>query len=174
MDLNTLIPWNRKTALERGGSEHPLLTFQREMDRLFDEIWQRWDLTPTSGNAGERFGWVPQTDIAESEEAVEVTMELPGLGEEDIEIVQEGDRLIVRGEKRQERQEGGRETGWLLSERRWGTFQRVMPLPSTIDRDRIEATFDKGVLTLTLPKTEDAKRETRRIEVRKTPIKRAA
>ncbi|MEX2631448.1 MAG: Hsp20/alpha crystallin family protein [Tistlia sp.] len=164
MELNSLIPWNRKTEIGRAVEEHPLASFQREMDRFFDEVWRRWDLAPSGGN---RFGWTPSTDVAENDAAVEMTMELPGLDEKDVEVTLEGDRLIVQGEKRQDRQQEEAGTGWLVSERRWGRFQRVMPLPPHVDRDKVAASFQDGVLKVTLPKTEEARRETRRIEVRK-------
>ena len=171
MELNSLMPWNRKAELPRGTDSHPVASFQREMDRLFDEFWRRWELGFADD---ERLPWVPQADVFEDDKTIEIALELPGLDDKDIEVKVEGDRLIVEGEKRQTHRQEHDERGWLVSERRWGKFQRVMPLPPHIDRDKIAASFDNGVLTLSLPKTEEGRREARHIEVRKASQKKAA
>lgn len=171
MELNSLIPWNRKGELPRGANDHPVASFQRDMGRLFDEFWRRWEM---GFSDGDRLPWVPQADVFEDDRTIEIALELPDLDEKEIVVKVEGDRLIVEGEKRQAyRQEQG-DRGWLVSERRWGRFQRVMPLPSHVDREKIAASFDNGVLTLTLPKVEEARREARRIEVHKASQKKAA
>lgn len=166
MNIDTLIPWTRKSGEAAAPADHPLTTVQREMDRMFDDLWRRWEPAIASNGSGGAFAWKPQADLVETPDAIKLSVELPGLDEKDVEVVTEGDRLIIRGEKRQDHEEKDEQTGWLVTERRWGRFQRVLPLGAGVDRDRIEATFSKGVLTVTLPKTEEARRETKRIEIK--------
>ena len=91
-------------------------------------------------------------------------MELPGIDEKDIDVSVSEDVITVRGEKKDEREE--EKKGYYLSERSYGSFHRTIPIPPGVDADKAEARFRKGVLTITLPKTDDAKSKTRRIEVK--------
>jgi HSP20 family protein len=104
----------------------------------------------------------PETDVVEGEREIRVVTEMPGLTRENIEIELENNVLTLRGEKREERTEG--EQGrYHLSERRYGTFARSFVLPRDVESDGIQASFDNGVLTVVIPKSERARR--RRIEV---------
>ncbi len=109
--------------------------------------------------------FTPTADAAAMEDAYEVNLELPGVGEDDIEIsVREG-VMTIKGEKRSEREETGKH--FYFSERTYGAFQRAFRLPADVDEDRIEAHADKGVLHVVLPKREAAeKAESRRIAVK--------
>jgi HSP20 family protein len=107
---------------------------------------------------------VPDTDVVERENEIRVMCELPGLSPEDVDISLENNVLTITGEKREERQEADEEGTWHLSERRWGRFSRSFVLPREVEQDRIEAIYDNGVLTVTIPKSEKAR--PRRIEVR--------
>uniref|UniRef100_A0A7C4L384 Hsp20/alpha crystallin family protein n=1 Tax=Bellilinea caldifistulae TaxID=360411 RepID=A0A7C4L384_9CHLR len=107
--------------------------------RLFDEEWDTF---------------TPRVDVKETDKKVIVTAELPGLDEKDIEISISGDALILRGEKRQEEEEKGED--YYRMERRYGSFQRVIPLPCEVQVDKAEASYRKGVLTVELPKTPEA------------------
>jgi HSP20 family protein len=104
----------------------------------------------------------PETDVVETEREIRVVTEMPGLSRENIEIDVENNVLTLRGEKREERTEG--EQGrYHLAERRWGTFTRSFVLPRDVEADAIEASFQDGVLTVTIPKSERARR--RRVQV---------
>ncbi len=109
---------------------------------------------------------VPMFDVIDSEREIRVCAELPGMDESDIEVRATDSALTVRGEKREER--GAEEDGgsYYLSERRFGSFQRTIPLPEGVDRDGIEASFRKGVLTVRLPKKPEAQPSSRKIEVK--------
>jgi HSP20 family protein len=129
------------------------------VDRLFDSFF---------GAGGQRHGAgasvlrAPETDVIETEREIRVVTEMPGLKRENIEVDVENNVLTVRGEKREERTEG--EQGrFHLAERRYGTFSRSFVLPRDVDADSIQARFDDGVLTVTIPKSEKARR--RRIDV---------
>lgn len=109
-------------------------------------------------------GTEPSTDVSETDDEVEVSIELPGMDEKDIEVNISDEMLTVRGEKKAEREE--KKKDYYLSERTYGSFHRAIPLPPGINTDKAEATFKKGVLTIRLPKTEEAKSRMRRIEVK--------
>jgi HSP20 family protein len=107
---------------------------------------------------------VPAVDLAETDKAYTVTAELPGMDEKDIDVSINGDMLVIKGEKRQEKEEKNK--NYYLSERSYGQFQRSFSLPTGIDRDKIAAEFSKGVLTLTLPKSAEAQQQQKKIEVK--------
>ncbi len=106
---------------------------------------------------------VPDADVMETEGEIRVVAELPGLKAEDIDLSLENNVLTIRGEKREERSESDERNTWHLSERRYGRFSRSFVLPREVEQDRIEARFEDGVLTVTIPKSETARR--RRIEI---------
>lgn len=119
------------------------------------------------GNAGTRstsssLMRAPETDVVETEREIRVHVEMPGLKRDDIEVDVENNILTVRGEKREERTEGN-DGRYHLSERRYGTFARSFVLPRDVDADHIQASFENGVLSVVIPKSEKARR--RRIDV---------
>jgi len=104
----------------------------------------------------------PETDVVETEREIRVIVEMPGLKRDNIEVDVENNVLTIRGEKKEERTEG--EQGkWHLAERRYGTFARSFVLPRDVDADNIQARFEDGVLSVSIPKSERARR--RRIDV---------
>ena len=103
-------------------------------------------------------------DVRENEKAFTVTTDLPGLSEKDVEVTFENNVLTVRGEKKVEREETN--STWHITERSSGSFVRQLGLPTNIDQNAIEASFDKGVLTVTLPKTPASQTASRKIEVK--------
>jgi HSP20 family protein len=130
------------------------------MDRLFDDFWsgRRWPL------AGEGPGGLEvRTDVAETEDAIEIAAEMPGVAESDVTVELSDGVLTVRGEKRQESEEKKKDR--YRCERSYGSFQRAFAVPEAVDVDAIRAEFDKGVLRLTLPKKPEAKATARRIPV---------
>jgi len=97
----------------------------------------------------------PAVDIEDCADEVIVTAEMPGLDKKDFEVEVEVDRLILRGEKKASKEK--REGNYYYSETSYGSFHRVIPLPSEVDRDKADATYKHGVLKVKLPKTEEAK-----------------
>jgi len=138
---------------------------RRDMDRLFDELgrgfhlnptrWSMPDLEPFWRTTGR--GMAPVVDIIERPDRYEITAELPGLNEKDIEVKLANGNLLISGEKKEEKEE--KETNCQMSERRYGSFQRCFPLPESVNAQKIEASFKNGVLTIALPKSEEAKSE---------------
>src|SRR6266705_2949309 len=112
-------------------------------------------------------GWgsTPAVNMIEKENAYELTGELAGMDESNIELKVVGGVLTVKGEKKDEREEE-KSGDYVLSERRFGSIQRSIPLPESVDLDRIEASFKKGVLTVIMPKTPEAQKSERKIAIK--------
>lgn len=172
MQIRDLIPWGRgrkeavaPPAVPATGDESPMLGLHRDINRVFDDFWTRFDLGPLSlrSSGGGRVG-DPRTDIVDTDKAVEVSVELPGLDEKDIEITVSDDVLTIRGEKTTERENSGK--GYYLHERSYGSFYRAIPLPADVVADGATAEYRKGVLTVTLPKSPEAQAQGRKIEVK--------
>ena len=102
--------------------------------------------------------------MSEDQKVYKISAELPGIEAKDIEVSVSGDTLVLKGEKRQEKEE--KDKNYHFSERYYGSFQRSFQLPSSVDRDKVAADFSKGVLTITLPKTAAAQKPVKKIEVR--------
>jgi len=91
---------------------------------------------------------------------------LPGLDAKDVDVSASGDMLVLKGEKHQESEQ--KDQNYHFSERAYGSFQRAFELPASVDRDKITADFSKGVLTIEMPKTADAQRQPKKIEVKQS------
>ncbi len=132
------------------GSRDP---FHGLFDRVFDNFWNDSDFV-ADGEAGRRT-WLPAVDIYESDEAFVATADLPGLKKDDIDVSIENNVLTVSGERKFEKSDD--EGTFRRVERSYGTFRRSFTLPRGVDPSKVEAKFEDGVLTLTLPKSEMAK-----------------
>jgi len=163
--MKHLIPWRKRQERDLPANrEHPLEALHRQMNELFDDFFDDFETARLPSLRGEGLGDVPvRFDVAETEEAVHVTAELPGMDEKDIEVTLDRNALTVKGEKKQEREE--RKKNYYFSERTFGQFQRLIPLPSGIEPDKAKAQFKKGVLTISLPKSAAVKSEGRRIAI---------
>jgi HSP20 family protein len=153
----------------RSAVSDPWQSFRSEMDRLFDRFGfpsfrRMFDVEPSWGYESSFGVAVPAVDVTEDEKAYRITAELPGLDQKDIDVSVTGDMLVLKGEKRQEREQ--KEKNRHLSERSYGAFQRNFSIPDGVDRDKIGAEFAKGVLTLTLPKTTEAQKQQKKIEIK--------
>ncbi|MGR3322984.1 MAG: Hsp20/alpha crystallin family protein [Pseudooceanicola sp.] len=145
-------------------------SLRSEIDRLFDDFgtgfWRSPvarrlpDLLPATRN----WAVAPATEVADCDGEYRITAELPGMEVKDIEIKMTDGIITIRGEKSEERKE--EKDDYLLSERRYGEFSRSLPLPSGVDADKVTASFANGVLTVTLPKSPEAKSKERKIEVK--------
>jgi HSP20 family protein len=165
MRMKGITPWSRgrNQVAERRGNGDPLQALQSGINSVFEDFWRGFDL-PTAWRGGLGSDRSPKVDVRETDKEVQVVAELPGLNEADIEVgVAEG-ALTIRGEKKEERE--SKEKGYILHERTFGQFERVVPLPDGLDIDAAVATFKNGVLTVKIPKTAEAKDAARRITVR--------
>lgn len=118
------------------------------LNRIFDESWGE----ETNGGR-----WVPAVNVEESGDELLLTAEMPGMSQDDIELEIENNVLTIRGEKREEREEGSEERRYHVWERRYGSFQRSFTLPRSVQADDITADFEDGVLHVRMPKSEEAK-----------------
>jgi HSP20 family protein len=168
MDFKSLVPWREKsqTPAARDDFLDPFVTFRREMDRMFDDFFNSFGfggraLRPMSG------GWpgvTPVIDVAETDKDTVVTAELPGLDEKDFEVTVAGDVLTIKGEKKAEHEEKNGDAYYM--ERRFGSFSRSVRLPFEVKDEKVDAKYDKGVLTIRIPKPAAAQNAVRRIEVK--------
>jgi len=149
-------------------SVEPLYAMQMEMLRWFDGLWRETSSAmrhaqPTRALSLAPFAGLPPADVTETSKAYMLSIELPGLSKEDVELAVDGDRLIITGHKAETREDVS--ASYRLSERRFGRFERSFPLPSDVQRDRLEAQFKDGLLKVTLPRDgETASRS--RIQIR--------
>jgi len=168
MAVRDLIPRRagRRGGLMRREADDPFRSLHRQMDRLFDDFLHGFELSPWVGEQWPTLSgtYAPQVDVAEDETHVTVTAELPGMEEKDIDVALAHGNLTLKGEKREEKE--SKERGYYRSERSYGSFARTIPLPCEVEEDKVSATFKKGVLTITLPKSPEARREVKHIEVK--------
>ena len=144
--------------------EHPFASFQREMNRLFDNFFGGFSLSPwTPLERGAAVAFTPRVDVSETDKEIKVSAELPGMEEKDIDISLTRDTLTIKGEKKEETEEKGKD--YYRMERSYGSFTRSIPLPVEVDTNKVEAVFKKGVLEITLPKTAKAISETKKVTV---------
>lgn len=146
-------PVNRETE--------PLLSLQSTINELFDGFLGRPTLTPFSAVWGER---APTVDVTEGKDEIRVEAELPGVDEKDVHVSLSDNVLTISGEKKLEHER--KEEGRLTSERSFGSFQRSIPLPCEVVADKVDASFKKGVLTVRLPKSKEARERVRQIPVK--------
>ncbi len=145
---------------------HPLAELYRHMNDLFADFYRDFeDPARVPGRRLERpvFFPTPAVDVAETDEDIQVTADLPGLTEKDITVTLDEDHLILHGEQRREQED--KKKNYHLVERSFGEFTRQVTLPAGVERDKVKAQFKNGVLTVTLPKTREAKSRKRAIPI---------
>lgn len=165
-----------KKGVENAGAGQawrPFESLRREVDRLFEnfdrDLWRSpfsrsvFDLEPL-WRRELKLATTPAVDIVEKDNTYEVTAELPGMDEKNIEVKLDNGGLTIKGEKQEEKEE--KRKGYHLQERRFGSFERYFAVPEGVDADKIEASFKKGLLTVTLPKKPEAQKPAKKIEVK--------
>lgn len=159
MNLRSLIPVGRDRSVAR--SDNPFMSLQREIDRLFDNFTKGFPALSTGGAAE----LLPNLDVTETDKQIEITAELPGLEEKDVQVNLADNVLTIRGEKKAEKEE--KDKTYRLVERSYGSFVRSLELPEGVNADAIKASIDKGVLKVTVPKPAP-------VQVKKIDVKAAA
>ena len=146
----------------------PFERFRREMDRLFDDFssgfWRGSPFDIASFRRAETASRMPAVDVAETDKTYEITAELPGLHEKNIEVRLANGVLSIKGEKQEEKEE--KEKDYYRRERSFGSFERRFQVPENVDEDKIEASFKNGILSVTLPKSAEAQKQAKKIEVK--------
>jgi HSP20 family protein len=158
---------------EKGAAVRPLASLRREIDRLFEgfdrDFWgfpfrrSVFDIEPFWRR---ELSWsaAPAVDVSESDKAYEITADLPGMDEKNIEVKVSNGNIMIKGKMEEEKEE--KQKDYYLQERRFGSFERSFHVPEGVDTDKIEASFKKGVLTVTLPKSPEAQKAEKKIEVK--------
>jgi len=134
----------------------------KEVEKTFDDFSRR---APFAAFAS---GAAPKIDVVEGKDGFDVTAELPGVDDKDVEVTVADDVLTIRGEKKSERKEEDKDKNWHVIERSYGSFSRSIALPYVPDAAKVEARFDKGILRIHLPKSAEAVSKEKKIEIRKT------
>jgi len=146
----------RRTSIP---TQRPLL------DDLPERIRQMFEGTLQFEPFAEPLGWLPAMEIVEKDNALLVTAELPGVNKNDVNITLEDGVLTITGEKKEETEQGKDGSRYHMWERKYGSFKRAFTLPKEIDAEKITATFENGILSVVLPKTEKAKVQGKKITI---------
>lgn len=187
MDFKKMVPWNwfaeeegerGKTIPVQHHEQHltglpvqPLQQLQSEIDRMFNNFFRGFS-PPLAGLSplpslripGLPEGVIkPSLDISSSEKEYTITVEVPGVDDKDVKVEVNGNNLIISGEKKQESKE--KEKNFYREERCYGSFQRVLSLPEDAEKDKIKASFKKGVLNLTIPRQAVPASQVKKIEI---------
>ncbi|RJT23481.1 Hsp20/alpha crystallin family protein [Mesorhizobium waimense] len=165
MSVRDLIPWSRGNSqapsIYRGEDMDPFLSLHRNVNRLFDEVFRGFDTPSALGRMALHNGTWPSVEFSETDKEIRVTAEIPGLDENDIEVMLDDGVLTLRGEKKAETEDKDRQ----FSERYYGRFERRFNLGREVEDDKVAATFKNGVLNVTLPKTKKAQATVKRIAI---------
>jgi HSP20 family protein len=135
-----------------------------EMDQMFERFEHGWPRWPSLFRRSGEFT-VPEFDVHENTNSIVVEAELPGVDEKDVTVTLSNGVLTIKGEKKQQKEE--KSASYYLAERSFGSFERAIRLPDTVDDAKVEAKFDKGVLKVTAAKKPEAVKAERKIEVKK-------
>jgi HSP20 family protein len=155
-----------------------LENLRQEIDRLFEDFGVGTWPSPFRSSffgmdplrrAKAAFSGMPAVDVTETEKGYKVVAELPGMDEKNIEVKIANGMLTIKGEK-QEKKEEEKQQDYYVRERSFGSFERTFPVPDGVDLDKVDASFKKGVLTVTLPKTAELKRRKRKSRSRSSDL----
>ena len=168
MPIKDLIPWSKsenRVPVRRGEDGNTLLDLRGRINRMFDEVFdQPFGLSPFFDRPDFMGDFAPSLDVSETDKEIAISVELPGIEPEDINISIEHNTLTMSGEKQVDKEE--KDKRYYRHERAYGSFYRSIPLPEEVQEDKIDATFKHGVLHVTLPKTAEAQKKSKRIPVK--------
>jgi len=162
MVMRSMMPWSRgERRPDRGELSDPFEALHRGMNQVLESFRHDFDLPSLAS-------WepvsAPSVDVSETNEAVEVSAELPGMDAKNVELSFQGSSLVIKGEKTEEKE--SKEKDFHVRERRFGSFHRIIPLPQGVDVEKAKAEYEKGVLHVTIPKTSEAKQQRRKIDIK--------
>lgn len=161
MNFRSLIPFNRTASALQNDSIDMFSSLQREMNKLFDHAWRGFDSSAELKNVS----LSPQVDIRENAESYEIVAELPGVDQKDVDLEMNDQTLVLKGEKKIDKEDKNRK-GYRLQERYYGSFMRSFVLPADVQSDKVSASFDKGILTILLPRNANPAAKVKKIEVK--------
>ncbi|MHC4526051.1 MAG: Hsp20/alpha crystallin family protein, partial [Planctomycetota bacterium] len=146
MVFQQIIPFRnrrRNVTVRPCDEAYPLSTLHRRMNRMFDDVFGDFSLSPYSTLLGGTEMFVPRMDVNETDTEITLTAELAGMDEKDVEITVQEDVLTIKGEKKSEHED--KEGTHCRSERSYGTFSRSIALPENVDQEKIDAAFKRGI-----------------------------
>ncbi len=146
------------------GDLSPLEDLQGRINSMFDDMWKGFDIAPFRA-FGESLGDIsPKVDIKENEKTYSFLVELPGIDEKDVDVTLSDNRLTIKGEKKQEKEE--KDENRHLVERSYGSFKRSFDLPADVEPGKTKAEFSKGILTVVVPKSAKAKSAVKKVAIK--------
>jgi HSP20 family protein len=157
----SLMPWRTKDLAERKVND-PFAAMRQEMDKIFSQFGSGLEMAPFEKSALAE--WSPRINVSETEKEIQVTAELPGIEEKDVEVTLDNGVLLIKGEKKAEKEEKNK--NYHRVERSYGSFMRSFALPHEVEDDKAEAAFKNGVLTVKLPKTFEAQQAVKKIAIK--------
>lgn len=152
-----LIRWDPFRELERSDPFREIDTLQRQLNRLFDRM------LPTDGGERVGFNFVPAAELEETEAALHLRLEIPGIDPKDINVEVTSESVSITGERKSETIT--EREGYTRSEFRYGRFQRIIPLPATVQNEQVQAEYKDGILRLTLPKAEPERHKAVKVNI---------
>ncbi len=155
----SIVRWNPVRELATFPSD--ILGMQREINHMFDRFFRGGVLDDAELSAG---GWMPAVDLAEKDDEFVAKVELPGVNKDDVKITLQDNVLTIRGEKKDEKE--SKHSNFHRVERSYGSFQRSFALPTSVRSDKVDAQYKDGILTISLPKAEEAKRKQIEVKVK--------
>jgi HSP20 family protein len=172
VDAASKVPVNTGESAQTANTPQtwqPFESLRREIDHLFENFGrQLW--SPSLGSLAEPFrravgrGATPATDVTDTASAYQISAELPGMEDKNVSVSLANGQLTIKGEKREEKEEKRKD--YYVQERHFGSYERSFRLPEDVDVEKISATFKNGVLTVTLPKTAEAQKPAKTIDVK--------
>ena len=170
MTLKDIVPWRWGGLRHWDEENRPYESFLREMDslhkdmdRLFEDFWKGSGSQSLMKKPWQHDDLTPRVDETEDEKAFHIKVELPGMDKDDVDVTLSSGVLTIRGEKKREEEEKGND--FYRKERSFGSFRRSLPVRTEVDEGKIAARFDKGILYIELPKTEEARNKVKHISV---------
>ncbi len=161
MSFRDLSLFRKKSVPVKRAAHDPFSLMHRDMDNLFDDFFKGFDLEPFFGPDVSAYS--PKIDVKEGDKEIKVLAELPGMDEKDINVTLNKDSLTLKGEKREEKEDNDK--GYHRLERSYGSFCRTIPLPVEIEKEKVSASYKKGILTITIPKSKKAIEEKKKITI---------
>jgi HSP20 family protein len=162
MTLKDLSPFKRKNVPMRRETDIPFALHRQDMDTMFDDFFRGFDIEPQLTNRLGSFSL--RVDVTDTEKEIKVAAELPGIEEKDIDLSVTGDSLTIRGEKKEEKEDNGKD--YYRMERSYGSFCRSIPLPVEVETDKISASYKKGILNIRIPKSARAIEGKKKISIK--------
>jgi HSP20 family protein len=158
------MPWDMNLPRRREGLEMMRRRGTSPFNRFFEEFFRGFPEMGLTEMFGEGGSFTPRINVTETEKEVLIAAELPGMGENDIDLSITRDGVMIRGEKREERQHENANQHFM--ECTYGSFERFIPINCEVQQDKVEAIFDRGILRVTLPKSEEARGATKKVKIR--------